>query len=273
MATMTTNERMNSVAQTATIEGDNRMNTKRQVAITKESKMKITSSNLIRWTGLAAMVAGIIFAAIQPIHPADALSSLNTTAWAIITPLKTVMCLLFLLGLTGLYARQLNKVGWLGLAGYLLFSLSWAVNLVFIFAEAFILPPLATASPKFAQDFIFGVITGRATESNLGALPTIFALNGIFYLLGGLLFGIATYRAGILSRWAAGLLAITALLTPLAAMFPHEIQRYAGIPVGVAVAWLGYALWSERREQTSEEQAMQPVPGKGSPQLLQTATE
>jgi hypothetical protein len=183
------------------------------------------------------------------------------------------MCLLFLLGLTGLYARQVNKAGWLGLAGYLLFSLSWAVNLAYIFAEAFILPPLATVAPKFVQDIFVGVITGGATETNLGALPTIFALNGIFYLLGGLLFGIATLRAGILSRWAAGLLAVTAVLTPLAALFPHEIQRFAGIPVGVAVAWLGYALWSERREHASEEQASEPVPGKVSPQLSQAAAE
>ena len=87
-------------------------------------------------------------------------------------------------------------------------------------------------------------------------------------MLGGLLFGIATLRAGILSRWAAGLLAVAAALTPLAALFPHEIQRYAGIPVGVAVAWLGYALWSERREHASE-----PVPGKVSPQLSQTGAE
>jgi hypothetical protein len=251
MATITTSGRTDSVAK---------------IAVVKESK--ITPASFIRWTGLAAIVAGVIFAGIQPIHPTDALSSVNTTAWAIITPLKTVMCLLFLLGLAGIYARQLTKVGWLGLAGFFLFSLSWAVNLVYIFAEAFILPPLAKAAPKFAQDFIFGVITSRATDSDLGFLPTLFALNGIFYLLGGLLFGIAIFRAGILSRMPAGLLAITALLTPLAAMFPHEIQRYAGIPVGIAVAWLGYSLWSEKREQASEA-----VPSRVSPQLRQTAAE
>jgi hypothetical protein len=69
--------------------GDKHMNSNRQtadIADTKESKMKITGSNLIRWTGLSAMVAGIIFAGIQPIHPTDALSSVNTGAWAIITP-------------------------------------------------------------------------------------------------------------------------------------------------------------------------------------------
>ena len=87
-------------------------------------------------------------------------------------------------------------------------------------------------------------------------------------MLGGLLFGIATLRAGILPRWPAGLLAVAAALTPLAALLPHDIQRLAGIPVGLAVAWLGYALWSERRGQAAE-----PVPGGGSPQLHQTAAE
>jgi len=249
------------------------MNTNRQTADMKENKMKPTAANLIRWTGVAAMAAGITFAAIQPIHPTDALSSVNTTAWAIITPLKTVMCLFFLLGMTGLYARQVNKAGWLGLAGYLLFSLSWAVNLVYIFAEAFILPPLAAVAPNFVQDVFIGVITQGATTANLGALPTIFALNGIFYLLGGLLFGLATIRAGILSRWAAGLLAVTATLTPLAALFPHEIQRFAGIPVGIAVAWLGYALWSERRTQAAEEHSTEAVPGTSSRQLRPTTAE
>ncbi|MDQ3706759.1 MAG: hypothetical protein M3437_16360 [Chloroflexota bacterium] len=245
------------------------MNIDGRASVIPESRTRITASSLIRWAGVPAMLAGIIFAGIQPIHPADNLSSVTTTAWAIITPLKTVMCLLFLVGLTGIYARQVNKASWLGLAGYFLFSLSWAVNLLYIFAEAFILPPLASESPEFVESFLYGVITGRATEVNLGMLPTIYALNGLLgYMLGGLLFGIATYRAGILSRWAGGLLAVAAALTPLAALLPHELQRLAGVPVGIAVAWLGYALLSDRRGQASE-----PVPGRVSHQLSQTAAK
>src|ERR1043165_1374022 len=106
--------------------------------------MKPTAANLIRWTGLAATVAGIIFAVIQPIHPPDVLASVTTSAWAIITPLKTVMCLLFLLSWTGIYARQVKETGWLGLAGFLLLSLSWALQTAFVFAETFIIPLLAT---------------------------------------------------------------------------------------------------------------------------------
>jgi hypothetical protein len=239
------------------------MNTNRQTAVIQESKTQPSASNLIRWAGLAAMGAGIIFAGIQPIHPADVVSSVNTTEWAIITPLKTVMCLLFLLGIAGLYARQMKKIGWLGLIGFLLLSLTWALQLAFIFAEAFILPPLAAEAPKFV-DGVLGAVSGRASEVNLGAIPALFALVGVLYMLSGLLFGIATFRAGILPRLAAGLLTLTAVLTPLAALLPHNIQRLAGIPMGVAVAWLGYALWSERRAHASE-----PVSGEASPLLGQ----
>jgi hypothetical protein len=229
--------------------------------------MKLTASKLIRWAGLAAMAAGIIFAGIQPIHPPDVLSSVTTGEWVIITILKTVMCLLFVLGIAGLYARQAKKAGWLGLAGFLLFSLNWVLLLPYGFAEAFILPLLATEAPTFVESFL-GIFNGSPGEMNLGALATIWKVSGLMYMLGGLLFGIATLRAGVLPRWPAGLLAVAAALTPTAALLPHAIQRFAAIPVALALAWLGYALWSERREQAAE-----PVPGTGSPQLHPTAAE
>jgi hypothetical protein len=100
---------------------------------------------------------------------------------------------------------------------------------------------------------------------NLGALPTIWTLTAPMYMLGGLLFGIATLRAGFLSRWAAVLLAAGTLLAPVAALLSLELQPKMAIPVGLALAWLGYALWSERREQVA-----QPVPVKISPLLSQT---
>jgi len=209
--------------------------------------MRPTASDLIRWTGLAAIVAGIIFAGIQPIHPPDELSSVTTSAWAIITILKFAMCFFFLLGITGIYARQVEQVGWLGLVGYLVFSLSWAIQSGFVFVEVFVLPVLATAAPQFVDSYL-GVVNGHPGEMNIGALPATYnVLVGIPYMLGGLVFGIATFRARVLPRWPAGLLAVVALLTPLAALLPHAIQRLAAVPMGLALAWLGYALWSEGR--------------------------
>jgi membrane protein implicated in regulation of membrane protease activity len=213
--------------------------------------MKPTASKLICWSGLAALVAGLIFAGIQPIHPPDVVASVTTGAWAVITPLKTAMCLLFLIGITGIYARQVKEAGWLGLAGFLLLIVCWWLQTAFVFAEAFIAPPLASVAPKFVDGYL-GISYGHTGGIALGALPALYFLVGILYMLGGLLFGIATFRAGILPRWAGGLLAVTAALTPLAALLPHDIQRLAAMPMGLALAWLGYALWSERREQAAE---------------------
>lgn len=40
--------------------------------------MTFRAQDLLRWSGLAALAAGVIFAAIQPIHPADVLASVTT---------------------------------------------------------------------------------------------------------------------------------------------------------------------------------------------------
>jgi hypothetical protein len=215
--------------------------------------MKTTASNLIRWAGLSAIGASILFVVIQIIHPPDVLSSVNTSAWAIVHYLGIIMCLLGLLGNLGIYARQVNQAGWLGLIGYLLFSLFWVLTLAFQFIEALITPVLTTEAPQFVEGFL-GIPSGHATGFDLGALPTVYALTGfVGYMLGGLLFGIATFRAGVLPRWAGGLLALAVIL-PLvgSSLVPHPYDRIFAVPVGLALAWLGYALFSERREQPSK---------------------
>jgi len=246
------------------------MNTNRQTTgiqeHNKDRTMKPTAANLIRWAGLAAMGTGILYIAIQAIHPLDVFSSVTTAQWAITHYLSIVMDMLGILGMAGLYARQVEKSGWLGLSGYLLFSLFWALSMAFHFIEAFIEPVVANVAPKFVEG-VLGVVNSVPSEMNLGALPAVYMLAGIVgYVLGGLLFGLATFRAGILPRWAGGLLALGALLPLLlSSVVHHPFDRLFAVPAGLALAWLGYALWSERREHASE-----PVPGKGSLQLRPT---
>ena len=214
--------------------------------------MKITASKLIRWAGLSAMVGGFLFVGIQPIHPPEILSSFTTSTWAIVHYVGVAMCFFILLGLTGIYARQVEESGWLGLVGFLLFGLMWALTAAFQFAEGLIVPLLATDAPKFVVGFE-GISSGSPSEVGLGILPAVNSLTSVLYLVGGVLFGVATFRAGILPRWAGGGLAVgTVAPLVLSLLLPHEFIRLAAVPVGIALALLGYALWSERREKVSE---------------------
>src|SRR5919112_447548 len=196
--------------------------------------MKPTASRLIRWAGLSALVAGICFVVLGLLHPPNVLSSVTTTRWAIVHSLALALSVFGLLGMMGLYARQVERAGWLGLGGFLLLSLWLVLLLPFTFFEVFFLPLLATEAPTFAAGFL-GIFTGAASEINFGLLPALWQLSSVLLLLGGLVFGIATFRAGILSRWAAGVLAVGCVLTPAFALLPHAIQPLVAGAVGGGV--------------------------------------
>lgn len=61
--------------------------------------------------------------------------------------------------------------------------------------------------------------------------------------LGGLIFGIALFRARVLARWAAALLALSTLGTAALAALPESFNRPLAIPEGVALIGLGVSLW------------------------------
>ena len=225
--------------------------------------MKITNTGLIRASGLAAIAAGLIFAGIQPIHPADEVASVTTGLWVIIIGLKFVMCLFFLIGFTGIYARQAEKAGWLGLVGFALLTVSFFLQTGFVFTELFVLPIVAPALPGFVESAL-GVANGHPGAMNIGAFIPTYAVLGVCYLLGGLVFGIATVRAAVLPRWPAIMLSFAAIITPAAALLPHALQRYAAVPMGLAMIWLGWTLWSEHRRSMAMN-----VSG---PETLHTAT-
>lgn len=212
----------------------------------EDTGLKVTPSVLIRWTGLFAILAGVLFIGIQLIHPLDQLSSVDTDMWVIVSCLSLVMGLFSLIGITGIYASQVKESGWLGLIGYSLFGLFWIMTIVWSSIEAFVLPQLTTTAPEFVAGFV-GIFGGMESEADLGLLPALEPLAGVMYLLGGILFGIATYRAGVFPRWAGALLAVAAVVTIGAVVIPHPLDRILAVPMGLALIWLGYALWSERK--------------------------
>ena len=140
--------------------------------------MKITASNLIRGAGLSAMVAGSIFAVVGLIHPPQIVSSVTTSTWTIVHLLTIAMSFFGLLGIAGIYARQVKVSGWVGLAGFVLLSLWFLLVTGFTFFEAFILPLLASDSPEFAESFL-GIFTRSAGETSFGALATLWSLLAV----------------------------------------------------------------------------------------------
>jgi len=220
--------------------------------------MKITNANLIRLAGLSALIAGICYMLVGIFHPANVPSSVTTTRWEIVHVLACAMSFFGVLGLAGLYARQAVKTGWLGLIGYLLLSFWMVLIMGFSFVEAFILPHVAAALPAFVQAWM-GMFNAPRGQFDLGVLPTIWTLSGPALILGGLLFGIATFRAGILPRWAGALLALSTVLAPIGVLLPNASQPKIAIPQGFALAWLGYALWSERPTQPLAPSSREPA--------------
>ena len=209
--------------------------------------MKVTTPKLIRWAGLSAMVAGIIFTAIQAVN-----LPVNSSIFIIITSFKTSISIFGLLGITGFYARQVEETGWQGLVGYLLLTIYYAVQMCISFIEPTVLPLLTTVAPTFVENAL-QLSSGVGAPTNLGSLTTIYPLASILYVLGSMFFGIATFRARILPRGAAVLLAISGPLAgTMFTLLPYQLVQLTSIPIGGAMVWLGYALFSERRERQFE---------------------
>jgi hypothetical protein len=80
-------------------------------------------------------------------------------------------------------------------------------------------------------------------------------VQGFAYLAGGLLFGIALYRAHVLARWAAVLLAVGGVVSAALSVMPDAFYRLLAYPNGIAMIGLGYSLWSTARRDVSMQPA------------------
>jgi hypothetical protein len=210
--------------------------------------MSITTSTLTRAAAVALAVAGVIFILIQPLHPHEDVASITSSTWVIVHILSLTMAVLGLAGITAVYLIQVTRSGILGLLGYLVFSLFFITQAAVNFAEAFILPLSAAGSPKLTEDVASLFVTGYVLQTDVGPLAIVGSIGAVLYLGGGVLFGIAVLRANVLPRWTGILLIAAALASLSAAILPHELARYAAVPMGIALAALGVTLLAKRRD-------------------------
>ena len=198
----------------------------------------MSSSNLIRWAGLAAILAGVLLVVADLLNLAigfdddEPFSETATTdIYAFQSVVNLLAAVLLLIGLVGLYARQSEAAGLLGLAGFLVALLGTALVTGLLWASLFIVPTLAVEVPAFLDQ-----VEGP---------PPGFFLTFITFAVGWLLFGIATLLARVYPRIPTILLMIGAVIAVLPLPF-------TGIVLAIAVAWLGFALFTGSEALTEQ---------------------
>lgn len=208
----------------------------------------MSSSNLIRWGGLAALVGGallavsdILNAALFPGEPGSEVMA--TSSWFLVQILGLVALLLIALGLVALYARQAEQAGTLGLIAFVMDFSGTVMMFGLLWGEPFLGPMLAEEAPE--------VLNIEPT----GTLVAGVMLALVLFALGWLLFGLVSLRAGVLPRGAAALMMVGAVLFFILALLELPL---GSLVLDAAVAWMGYALWSGAVEQAPAETVAAP---------------
>ena len=197
----------------------------------KEAR-RISPMALIRRSGLLAIAAGAYMVVLPFVHPSDDLG-VQSAAWLPVHLLYFAALMVVLLALVGIFARQLQRAGRLGLAGFLTAFVGTAMLL------------LEGREHLFSPDF--GVGTPRG-------LPELFVASLVFSIC-YILLGSAIVRAGVLPRGAGILLAVGG---PIVAFSPpigvQGVLIVGHVLFGFGFVWLGYALWTgAEHEQSSSE--------------------
>ncbi len=191
-------------------------------------------ANLIRWGGLAAVLAGVLLL-VTDVLKLFVFENFSTTAttntYVFITGGFLLSALLFSLGLVGLYASQAEAAGPLGLLGFLVAFIGTALVAGAFWAQEFFVPAAVEVAPDFLDN------------EQPGWLNFGFIMSFSLFALGWLLFGAATLRARVYPRWAAVLLMVGVVLILLPLPVPSLV-------FDVAVVWLGFVLLTRRSAST-----------------------
>lgn len=200
----------------------------------------MSSSTLIRMSGLAAMLAGLSFALFVLIHPFGEWTTAQVSqadSWFLAHLMHMLGGVFALFGLIGLYAQQREDAGLMGLIGFIVAFAGTALVVGVGLFVAFVWPVLAAQAPALFE------VTGPI----FSAPPVIFIVTFALFGAGYVLFGLATLKADVLPRWGALSMMLGAVLftippepfTPV----PWAVFVAGGILLGAGLGWLGYAVW------------------------------
>ena len=194
---------------------------------------------LIRWGGLAALVASIISIAIEIAFLATigkqaySIAAL-TTEWSVLYSLRLVAVILLMLGLVALFARQSQKMGTFGVIAFVIASIGTMLIFGFAWALTFTFPAMAESVPEF--------LDAHAAAPGVGMVLTLFLIT-----VGWFLFGIASLQAKVLPTAAVWVVIVGSFLA-LALNIMGAPMAWLVFDVGVI--WMGWWLWKERATAT-----------------------
>jgi hypothetical protein len=208
--------------------------------------MNLTANRLTATAGLCAAAAGAIFIGVQINHPPADVAHLVTNDMLVRESAKVLMSVLALVGLTGMFLRHRSRFGVLGLAGFSLLTVGYLAMFATECIVGYVLPTIAHSNPAYVQGVIDAAM-GRSTSVDIGHMRELLMAMGLGYPLGGLLFGIALFRARVVSRWASLLLAYGTVSVLALAALPESFDRPFAVPTGVALIGLGVSLWRDQR--------------------------
>ncbi len=198
----------------------------------------MTSSNLIRLSGLAAVMAVTLLLITEIVDytqgggPFDVAPS---ATHAFNSTLRMIAFVVLLpLGLVGLYARQSEAMGPLGLLGFVVAFSGTVLVAGFLWTDTFVAPELARSAPQLLAE---GPPPGRS-------------LSLLVFGVGWALFGLASLWAGVYPRQAAMLLIIGAAISTVLSLMFLPVP-FGGLLFDAAVVWLGVVLLTGRGTSVS----------------------
>ena len=213
----------------------------------------MSPKTLYQLSGFSLVLSGLLPLIALILNPVDTGVTMVNDPLIMASNLLGFFAVLFtLLGLPGVFLRQAERAGLLGLLGMLFTFFGVAIldgtHSVISFA---VLPVLAT-SPATATQLV-----SLDTAIQQGLLGTLVTIGAPMVLLGFLLLGIATLRAGIFPRWVGIVLIVLVPLAPLPFVVPilsnagFEFSYFALAAVGV-VLLTGKGLHRPRPTQLEE---------------------
>ena len=160
--------------------------------------------------------------------------------------MKIFMAVFSLIGITGIYLRQVKQTGVLGLIGYVVLGVGYLAIFSIQVIGVFVLPVLAashpassTTSSRWPPAALRSATSARCRPSSKAAAsPTSSAASSSASRSSGPEFS----PGGPQHSSSVGAVATVATF-----LLPELIQRLFAIPVGVALIGLGYSLWRDQR--------------------------